>query len=336
MIVVVDIEDSGGDPGAARAALRRIVRAALTAAHVPAGDVPEPENRAAGGIWVLPDTVPKAALTGPFVAGLQERLRERAGLRLRVSLHAGEVTRDGRGRAGGALDIACRLVEARPLRAALRASGRAVLALAVSREWYDAVAGCIDPAACRQVPLTAEEPDEVAWIHLPGEDLPPEPGEPVPPGEERLRRVAARLDEFETVEVAARGHREHAAACFTRVPDVPDRATALWSALEDLTDRWESAADRAALESGVHDLERAAERALQQVQQAERQFGELLDERAELRGRLAVLHDADVAGDPTLAELYRRARESLWRAPCDLPAARAAVERYARRLRGVR
>jgi hypothetical protein len=65
---------------------------------------------------------------------------------------------------------------------------------------------------------------------------------------------------------------------------------------------------------------------------AERQATELIDRRDELRGlldayqaRAAKLGGAE---DSELEKRYDRARDLLWTAPCDLPAAAAAVTGY--------
>jgi hypothetical protein len=57
-----------------------------------------------------------------------------------------------------------------------------------------------------------------------------------------------------------------------------------------------------------------------------------LAERKDLRGLLdayqAKAARAGLAGDLSLAEGYRRAKDLLWTAPCDLAQARAAVRAY--------
>ncbi len=66
--------------------------------------------------------------------------------------------------------------------------------------------------------------------------------------------------------------------------------------------------------------------------EAERRFRAPLAERDDLRGLVQAFRDkADAQGraeSPELSDLYRGAADELWRAPCDLAAARTAVQRY--------
>ena len=85
-------------------------------------------------------------------------------------------------------------------------------------------------------------------------------------------------------------------------------------------------------------LERAADRALRQAKLAFDQLDAMLATRNELRGRLDAYKDraaaAGRAEDIRLARLYRTAHDHLYTAPCDLTAARAAVDAYLAAVRG--
>jgi len=79
-------------------------------------------------------------------------------------------------------------------------------------------------------------------------------------------------------------------------------------------------------------LEEQAAAAAKECRDAERQATALLDRRAELRGRLeayeAKAAQCGGAEDSKLDESHGRARDLLWTAPCDLPAAADAVTAY--------
>jgi len=68
------------------------------------------------------------------------------------------------------------------------------------------------------------------------------------------------------------------------------------------------------------------------IAEARRRFQQALDDRDDLRGLLQSFRDkADAHGlgeDADLEPAYRRGREALWTAPCDLVAARPLVDSY--------
>ncbi|MBV9379894.1 MAG: hypothetical protein JO242_04400 [Streptosporangiaceae bacterium] len=95
------------------------------------------------------DEVPKTRLLTSLVPELARLLAERASrlphaerasreMRLRVVLHAGEVHRDVNGPFGEEIDLACRLLDAQPLRDCLRQT-RQPLVLAVSEYIYQEI-----------------------------------------------------------------------------------------------------------------------------------------------------------------------------------------------------
>lgn len=92
--------------------------------------------------------------------------------------------------------------------------------------------------------------------------------------------------------------------------------------------------DLARLARGIEDVTRAITTAAGQLAKAAANAQELLDRRAELRGRLdAYRVKAARLGhseDPALADLHRQARDLLWHAPCDLAASTRALNAYQR------
>jgi tetratricopeptide (TPR) repeat protein len=119
-----------------------------------------------------------AALPDELVKALAEHNgthREQERIRLRMALHAGEVSYDDHGVTAAAVNVTFRLLDAGPLKAAL-AGSPGVLALVVSSWFFDevvrhSVAG--DPATYRPVWLTVKETTTVGWIALPDHPYPP-------------------------------------------------------------------------------------------------------------------------------------------------------------------
>ncbi|MDT3398120.1 hypothetical protein RKE29_15970 [Streptomyces sp. B1866] len=200
-ILVIDIEKFGrrSDPVQQwlRERLYELTEQSLEEIGVdPAAD-PLPQDRGDGFFWLFPGTVPKTDLAGHFVATLWRKLlgyartsSDEAVLRLRVALHAGEVAWDGKGWVGTDLNVACRLVDLAPLRAALAAGRRSGLALSVSDQWYRSVIRHgypeVDRPSFRPVRFDAKEiVNETAWVRVPGYHAPPgigdwEPREALP------------------------------------------------------------------------------------------------------------------------------------------------------------
>jgi hypothetical protein len=138
-------------------------------------------------------------------------------------------------------------------------------------------------------------------------------------------RAARRLRALASMEEDVRAV---AARCTEKIADAPDPGVPELSALGPVPD---AEADVDAYLVRLDDLERALTRAAAAYQAP-------LDERAELRGRLrgfqakarAELRDQD----PAVMAAWDPAYKILWTAPCDLGAARAAVLRYQRAVRG--
>ncbi|MDT0270174.1 hypothetical protein RM844_28275 [Streptomyces sp. DSM 44915] len=191
-ILVVDIEGFGRRRNPVQSWLRERLRQVLEDAFEAAGiDVlagPPPVDRGDGMFWLLPATVPKEDVTGPFVDRLARGLREHAGtssangaLRLRLALHGGEVGADGQGWVGADLNTACRMVDHQPLRDALADVPGAGLVVAVSDEWHRKVVSHhhpgIDATEYRPVRFDAKEiRNETVWVRVPGHAWSPRAG----------------------------------------------------------------------------------------------------------------------------------------------------------------
>lgn len=143
-IFAVDIERSTHCPNPVKEELRRglyaLLREALSGAGIEPDDCDPLVDRGDGVLVLIHpvDHVPKLLLFTRLVPRLCELVRghndgipegERAvrSLRLRAVLHAGEVHHDGNGPFGESLDVAFRLLDARPVKACLRCSGRPVV-----------------------------------------------------------------------------------------------------------------------------------------------------------------------------------------------------------------
>ncbi|WP_327723067.1 hypothetical protein [Streptomyces europaeiscabiei] len=188
LITVLDIERFGRrtDPTQQwlREQLYAIVEKALEQAGIGSDDVEAMCDRGDGCFLLLRPSVSKLDLTTRFLDALQTGLRghaqrgnEETALRVRVAMHAGEVSQDRRGWVGEALNTACRLVDLDSLRTTLAAASRSGLALAVSADWHDAVVRHDYPelpaSGFREVPFVAKEITSYAWLRVPGYAEPP-------------------------------------------------------------------------------------------------------------------------------------------------------------------
>jgi hypothetical protein len=116
-------------------------------------------------------------------------------------------------------------------------------------------------------------------------------------------------------------------ATMTALPDV----SGLGGRLDGLT-KLKDAARWARLESELDDLAKLGSTALRECRQAEQAAADLIGRRDELRGLLdayrAKAGRSGAAEDRGLEDVYGRARDLLWTAPCDLTAAAEAVTGY--------
>jgi hypothetical protein len=129
------------------------------------------------GVFVL---APANQIKAPFVESLPLALVgalrahnsshvEPERIRLRMALHAGEITHDGHGVSGAAANFAFRLLEAPPLKSAL-AGSPGVLALIASSWFYEEVvrhSPASYPAGYGAVRVSVKETSTKAWICLP-------------------------------------------------------------------------------------------------------------------------------------------------------------------------
>ena len=153
--------------------------------------------------------------------------------------------------------------------------------------------------------------------------------------EQRLAAMTASIEEVEEAERQAREARATATLKIeaARLPEPPASGGGLRHRLAGLEalrreGRWAELAARAA------ELDRATDAALRRARENLALSTGLLDRRGELRGRLeayrAKAARLGLAEDERLTDLYGRARELLWTAPCDLRRSTAALAEYQR------
>jgi tetratricopeptide (TPR) repeat protein len=161
------------------------------------------EDRGDGLLILVPAEVPKELLTGPLPIELAAALERHnqgapaeARIKLRAALHAGEVHHDEHGVAGTSINLASRLLEAEPLKQALRDSPGS-LALIASEWFYDEVVRHhpeSNPAAYRPACVSVKETRTSGWIHLPGVPQPSVPA--LPPGQGGPHQPPAAVRDF--------------------------------------------------------------------------------------------------------------------------------------------
>ncbi|MBE8522016.1 ATP-binding protein [Amycolatopsis sp. H6(2020)] len=188
LIVVADIEGFGNPVRtsphlqAVRDGLDAVMRATFTAAGLSWEDCYK-EMCGDAVVALAPAAADKAAFVETTLPTLVTRLRvhndthpDPQRIRIRLALHAGEVSHDTHGITSTALIRAFRLCDAPPLKTAL-AGSPGVLAVIASDWLFDDVIRHIPAAApttWRSVPVTVKEVDTTAWITLPDYPYPPE------------------------------------------------------------------------------------------------------------------------------------------------------------------
>ncbi|HEY6278830.1 MAG TPA: tetratricopeptide repeat protein [Streptosporangiaceae bacterium] len=145
------------------------------------------------GVFVLiPADVPKGLFVESIPRELAGALSEHNAahrppeqIRLRMALHAGEVYYDEHGVTAESINLAFRMLDARPLKAAL-ADSPGSLAMIVSPWFFDEVvrhSPGSDAATYRPVQVAVKETSSIGWIAR--------PDHPYPPDAQKLDRAAA-------------------------------------------------------------------------------------------------------------------------------------------------
>ena len=185
-IVCVDVEGfsdrrrANPDQVAVRSGLYGSLQAAFARSGIP-WDLCYREDRGDGVLILVPPEVPKNRLVAHVLhelvaalAGHNSTHDAEAQIRLRMVIHAGEIVQDEYGVAGTALNLAFRLLDADPLKAALRRS--AGLLAAIASQWYFDEVIRNDPASApesyRPVRISVKETQATAWICLPDAPFP--------------------------------------------------------------------------------------------------------------------------------------------------------------------
>ncbi|MCK2240837.1 MULTISPECIES: hypothetical protein [unclassified Crossiella] len=181
-IVVVDIAKFGTRDDRFQLLLRSGLAAVLKQAFEESGidwDELAIEDRGDGKCLLIPASVSKVRLLDPLISRLAVALRqhnqftsEQGQIRLRMSVHAGEVHRDRDGWSGTDLNFAFRLVGSEALYEVLAAVPEAELVVIVSEAIHNAVVrhgyGAVDPASFHQIEVQRKEVSAEAWVHVPG------------------------------------------------------------------------------------------------------------------------------------------------------------------------
>jgi hypothetical protein len=130
-----------------------------------------------GILLLVPPDVPKAFLVEVMCDALASALRvhnathsEPEQLRVRMAVHAGEVTQDEHGLAGTAVNHAFRLIDAPQSRAALARSAGCLVVIASAWFYDEVIRHCARTEPNTYVPtrVQVKETDTIAWIASPG------------------------------------------------------------------------------------------------------------------------------------------------------------------------
>lgn len=188
LVVVVDVEEFGDRrrtstrPVAIRNGLHAALRQAFDAIDV-TWDACYHEDRGNGIFILAPADMPKSPFIDTLPHALAAELREHNAIhpaeeriRLRMALHAGEVIYDAHGVTAASINLAFRLVDAEPVRAAL-ANSPGVLTVITSEWFFDEVVRHsheTDPATFRPVRVVDKETSTAGWVSLPEHPYPSE------------------------------------------------------------------------------------------------------------------------------------------------------------------
>jgi len=136
------------------------------------------EDRGDGAMVLAPAAIPKALFSDRLPRHMASALhrynrmhRAEERIRLRMALHAGEVTFDSAGVVSSAVNTAFRLLAAAPLKEALQNStGGALALIASSRFYFDVIRNSPEfcPWAYSPIPADVKETSTIGWIAMLG------------------------------------------------------------------------------------------------------------------------------------------------------------------------
>lgn len=182
-IIAIDLEESTMRTNPVKGELRRVMYDllghALEAVAITGNRLEQLTDRGDGVLMLIRphDDVPKTVLLDgliPLLAALVADYNEQVAqptlrMRLRVVVHAGEVHVDKRGWFGAAIDVAVRLLDAPPVKKALKQAA-APLVLVVSDEIYSGIVGQGYMDASTYVPsvrVRVAKRRHCGWVHIP-------------------------------------------------------------------------------------------------------------------------------------------------------------------------
>jgi CheY-like chemotaxis protein len=178
-IVAVDVEGFGNrhrtnrNQVAIRDGLYRAMREAFGQAGIPWADR-DHEDRGDGMLILVSSEVPKSLFVESLPPALASALRAHNSahpdlerIRLRMALHAGEVTFDEHGATAASINLAFRLLESESVKNAL-AESTGVLVVITSSWFFEEVVRhtAADAAAYQAVPVVVKETTTTGWICL--------------------------------------------------------------------------------------------------------------------------------------------------------------------------
>ena len=193
-VLAVDVERFGAhdrtnpDRLVVRSGLYRSLRTALQRVGIKLADCHH-EDRGDGVLVLIPSDVTKSVLIERLpheLAAVLRKHNEAHGapeqIRLRMSIHAGEIHHDAHGVVGDAVNHTYRLLDSPALKAAL-AKSTGVLAL-ITSDWFfmEVVRHSTDgnAAAYQRIRVVEKETDTAAWIYLPDDQATTLSGETLP------------------------------------------------------------------------------------------------------------------------------------------------------------
>lgn len=182
-IVAIDLEGSTTRSNPVKGELRRVMydllERSLDAVPITAGHLESLTDRGDGVLLLIRphDDVPKTVLLDRLIPLLTALVSEYNAavmspalrIRLRAVVHAGEIHGDSRGFYGEAIDVAIRLLDAAPVKKALRQTP-SPLALVVSDEIYCGIIahGYLDSDSYRPlVRVRVAGKRRRGWVHIP-------------------------------------------------------------------------------------------------------------------------------------------------------------------------